>query len=78
MRVDRKSKVVTKKADEVNALINVEDIENYASADGINPLKLYVYKFKSFPNKLNFTSFSEKFANKYKEYTRKRTDLEDK
>lgn len=69
MRVDRKSKVVTKKADEVNALINVEDIENYASADGINPLKLYVYKFKSFPNKLNFTSFSEKFANKYKEYT---------
>ena len=69
MRVERKQKVSSSVYDGVNKLINVNDITTYAEAEGINPLKLYVYMFGSFPNKLNFTSFSEKFENKYNDYT---------
>lgn len=69
MRVERKQKVSSSVYDGVNKLIKVDDISTYADAEGINPLKLYVYMFGSFPNKLNFTSFSEKFEKKYNDYT---------
>ena len=69
MRVERKQKVSSSVYDGVNKLISVNDITTYADAEGINPLKLYVYMFGSFPNKLNFTSFSEKFEKKYNDYT---------
>ena len=69
MRVNRKQTVTSDVYKGVNNLINVNDISVYAEAEGINPLKLYVYLFKSFPNKLNFTSFSDKFEKKYNDYT---------
>ena len=69
MRVDRKQKVTSNVYSNVNKLINVNDISSYSDAEGINPLKLYVYMFQSFPNKLNFTSFSDKFEKKYNDYT---------
>lgn len=69
MRVERKQKVTASVYNGVNTLINVNDITTYADAEGINPLKLYVHMFGSFPNKLNFTSFSEKFEKKFNDYT---------
>ena len=55
MRVDKKQKVTSNVYKDVNTLINVNNISAYANSEGINPLKLYVYLFGSFPNKLNFT-----------------------
>lgn len=59
-----------------NNVTTVEDIEKYASADGINPLKYYVYKYGQFPNKLNFDSFSNNFqktlGNNIVEYDQKK------
>lgn len=69
MRVDKKQKVTSNVYKDVNTLINVNNISAYANSEGINPLKLYVYLFGSFPNKLNFTSFSDKFEKKYNDYT---------
>ena len=69
MRVDNKQKITSNIYKDVNTLINVNNISAYANAEGINPLKLYVYLFGSFPNKLNFTSFSDKFEKKYNDYT---------
>lgn len=69
MIVDRKQKVTQSVYNDLSKTICVSNIDEYANAEGINPLKLYVYLFKSFPNKLNFTSFSEKFEKKYNGYT---------
>lgn len=69
MIVDRKQKVTQSVYNDLSKTICVSNIDEYANAEGINPLKLYVYLFKSFPNKLNFTSFSEKFEKKYNNYT---------
>ena len=69
MRVDRKQKVTQSVYKDLKKKIYVNNIGEYADAEGINPLKLYVYLFKEFPNKLNFTSFSEDFEKKYNDYT---------
>ena len=69
MRVDRKQKLTQSVYKDLSKKIIVNDISTYADAEGINPLKLYVYLFGRFPNKLNFTSFSDEFEKKYNDYT---------
>ena len=68
--MDRKnSSYMPQKDGTISKVIDVKDIDLYSSAEGINPLKLYIYKFKMFPNKLNFNSMSEEFGKKYKDHS---------